>query len=187
MALHSGTIEACKKDDRIAIKRFYETCSGWMLGVARRYIYDRTEAMGVVNHSLLTALENLKTFDESRNEKIESWLKTILIRKLIDYQRKEKKYSETEETTVLEFSHGNTTNKALNELRQQDLMEMIRKLPDRSRTVFNLYAIEGYAHKEIGGMLKISDGTSKWFLSDARMKLRKMLNVLDEPRKAKKL
>lgn len=152
-----------------------------MLGVAMRYVRDRNEAMSVVNLSILKAIENLKKFDENKPEKIEVWLKTILVRKLIDYQRKENRNG-----SVIDFAErpetGNTISLNGENTRKEALKEMINSLPTQTKLVFNLYAIEGYKHKEISEMLKISEGTSKWHLSDARKKLQLMLEKMDSYR-----
>lgn len=149
-----------------------------MLGVAMRYISDRNEAMSVVNLTILKALEKLKKFDENKEEKIEAWFKTILIRKLIDYQRKKRR-----DLGVIEFAErpqpGNTVSINEEGTRKEALKEMINTLPTQTKMVFNLYAIEGYKHKEISKMLHISEGTSKWHLSDARKKLKVLLLKMD--------
>lgn len=179
MPVDKRTLIACKKGKRKAIKSLYEACAGWMLGVARRYIKDRNEAMSVVNLSILTALENLEKFNLDRDEKFEAWLKTILIRKLIDYQRKAVK-----DTKVIELSEvsnppiSNDSGDALTNA--ESLKRLIGSLPTQTRTVFNLYAVEGYKHKEIAEMLEISEGTSKWHLSEARKKLQAQLNAIDK-------
>lgn len=178
MAISLQTLRGCKKGSKAAIKALYQESSGWMLGIAMRYVCDRNEAMSVVNMSILKALENLKKFDENKAEKIESWMKTILVHKLIDYQRKQKN-----DDQIVDFAERPDTGKptSINEenTRKEALKAMINSLPTQTRLVFNLYAIEGYKHKEIAEMLNISDGTSKWHLSDARQKLQKMLLKMD--------
>ncbi len=177
MAIETEIIKACKNGEERAFKTFYQDCSGWMLGVGMRYIRDRNEAMSLVNISVLTALEKIKSFDESKPQKIEAWLKTILIRKIIDYKRKNKEsadgYDDIPAEKITRVNWNDETT------RKTALQEMIHTLPDRSRLVFNLYAIEGYTHPEISKMLKIAEGTSKWHLSDARQKLQALLAKMD--------
>ena len=146
-----------------------------MLGVALRYIPDRNEAMSVVNISLLAALDGLKKFDEGRIESIEAWLKKILVRKAIDYLRREKMSSEE-----ISETHGKTANQGESNRRKEELMGMVNSLPPQTRSVFNLFAIEGYKHREIAELLQISDGTSKWHLNEARKLLRIKLEQLDK-------
>jgi RNA polymerase sigma-70 factor (ECF subfamily) len=175
MELNSEIIRKCAKGDRGAIKAFYNSVAGWMLGICLRYIKDRNEAMSVVNLSLLAALENLKTFDATREEKIEAWLKTILIRKAIDYLRKNKLVFGQDNASQAESLQIATVEETESRLGRQALLEMINALNPASKAVFNLYAIEGYKHAEIAEMLGISVGTSKWHLSDARKKLQAMV------------
>lgn len=179
MAISAKTIEACKKGNRKAIKAFYEDCSGWMLGVSLRYIPDRNEAMSVVNMSLLAALDGLKKYDENRAEQIEAWLKTILVRKAIDYLRKEKMNDEAVNGEATGETFGKVANQGESNQRREELMEMVNSLPAKTRAVFNLFAIEGYKHAEIATMLEISDGTSKWHMNEARKLLREKLEQLD--------
>jgi len=175
MAISVKTIKACKKGDRKAIKALYEDCSGWMLGISQRYITDRNEAMSVVNMSLIAALDGLKNYDENRSEHIEAWLKKILIRKAIDYLRKNKMGTAEISDTTAQVSNLGESNR-----RKEELMAMVNSLPPKTRAVFNLFAIEGYKHKEIANMLEISDGTSKWHLNEARKLLRRKLEQLDK-------
>lgn len=175
MAISAETIRACKEGDRKAIKAFYMESSAWMLGVSMRYIPDRNEAMSVVNTSILSALEALEKFDENRSEHIEAWLKKILIRKAIDYLRKNKIQNEE-----ISESTGMVENQGESNSRKDELMKMVNALPPKTRSVFNLFAIEGYKHQEIATMLEISEGTSKWHLNDARKLLRKKLEQLDK-------
>jgi len=174
MAIRVETIRGCKEGDRKAVKDFYEESSGWMLGVSLRYISDRNEAMSVVNLSLISALKALKKFDENRAEDIESWLKTILVRKAIDYLRREKMGSEEISEEMIRVKNQGESNR-----RKEELMNMVNSLPPKTCAVFNLFAIEGYKHREIAEMLGISDGTSKWHLNEARKLLRVKLEKLD--------
>ena len=179
MAISSQVIKGCKKGKKEAVKALYEDCSGWMLGVAIRYVSDRNEAMSIVNIAILAAVENIKKFDTSKEEKIEAWLKTILVRKVIDSKRSNSKAAD-ENLDEQAVGGGMAISLNAEGTNQQDLLKMISLLPDRSRMVFNLFAIEGYKHVEISGMMGISEGTSKWHLAEARKKLQEMLLKLDD-------
>lgn len=178
MPLTPQTIKGCKNEEKDAIKALYQESSGWMLAVALRYINDRNEAMSIVNISILTIIKKIKVFDENKTGSPEAWMKTILIRKAIDYLRKEKGRNGDIESIsassdlIVSFNEENT--------RVENLRQIINMLPKRSRMVFNLYAIEGYRHSEIAGLLQISDGTSKWHLSEARKTLQELLLKMDQ-------
>lgn len=181
MAVSSEIIRGCKKKEKAAIKAFYEESCGWMLGVARRYIRDRNEAMSIVNMSILTAIEKIKKFDETKKTNIEAWLKIILIRRAIDYLRKAKvdeqyvDYNNPTESPAV-CLNGERTDREM-------LYKLIGSLPSRSQLVFNLFAIEGYKHKEIATLLNISEGTSKWHLNEARAKLKVLIVQVEESHK----
>jgi RNA polymerase sigma-70 factor (ECF subfamily) len=183
MPVDSRIIQDCKKNKRKGVEALYKESAGWMLGVARRYIQDRNEAMSMVNMALLSALKHIETFDESKPQKIEAWLKTILIRKLIDYQRKNQKETKVIDITEMEYQPVNSHYKADENAHIEELKAMIHSLPTQAKTVFNLYAIEGYKHKEIAVMLQISEGTSKWHLSEARKMLQAKLEGLEQIQK----
>lgn len=183
MPVESKTIQSCKKNERRGIEILYKESAGWMLGVARRYIQDRNEAMSIVNMALLSALKHIKTFDESRPQKFEAWLKTILIRKLIDYQRKNQKETKVIDITEMDYQPVNSDSKADESTHVEELKAMIHSLPLQTKTVFNLYAIEGFKHREIAELLHISEGTSKWHLSEARKKLQEKLERVENIQK----
>ncbi len=179
MPVDKRIIKDCKKNKRRGVEALYKESAGWMLGVARRYIMDRNEAMSVVNTAILSALKNIASFDENRDEKIEAWLKTILVRKLIDYQRKTEKETRVIDIQDINYQPIQPNGRTDEGMNVEALKNMINTLPMKTKTVFNLYAIEGYKHKEIAVMLDISEGTSKWHLSDARKKLQEKLTEME--------
>ncbi len=177
--LEGAVIEGCKRSEKRAVKKFYDSSAGWMLAVGIRYISDRNEALSVVHLALMAALESIHGFDTSRDASIEAWLKTILIRKLIDYNRKvEKDIGEERPAMELKYS----VNEGEESARKSDLIKLINTLPKQSKSVFNLFAIEGYSHKEIAGIMGISEGTSKWHLNNARSNLQRSLKKQEEHR-----
>jgi RNA polymerase sigma-70 factor (ECF subfamily) len=124
----------------------------------------------------LKILTNLVKYDDTMPFK--AWVRRIMVNTLIDEYRKNKtlknnisyveEYYDTEEYSE--------TNSALHKLNAKEILLMIEKLPKASAQVFNLFAIDGFSHKEIGAMLEISEGTSKWHLNYARQKLKDMIN-----------
>lgn len=178
MNIDPGLLEACIREDRRAQSELYKRCFSVMMSICIRYTRQEADALALVNMGFLKVLQNL----ERRREKVpfEAWMRRIMINTVIDNFRKNKRYRETHQQT--EFD-GSTTYNSHTELNQaalkldaEALEKMITRLPDMSRQVFNLYAIDGYTHKEIGKMLGISDGTSKWHVAFARKRLKKWLN-----------
>lgn len=146
-----------------------------MTSVALRYCGSEEEALLAVNYGFLKVLQNIKSY---RNEfTLATWMRRILVNHMIDEYRKTSK--ETEHVSIEEAELPETSqNLNLAEYRfsELELRHMLKQLPKMTRTVFNLYAIEGYKHAEIAALLNMSDGTSKWHVGEARRRLEAMLN-----------
>jgi len=147
------------------------------MSVCMRYKIDYDEAKSSVNAGFLKILNNLDRYDPK--VPFEAWIKRIMINHVIDEFRKNRKvkelieYTDFNEKYVLDMVDYNAADK---EFDAADLEAMIRTLPPVTKKVFNLFAIDGYSHKEICKMLGIHDGTSKWHVSSARKKLQDMIN-----------
>ncbi|WP_345949565.1 MULTISPECIES: sigma-70 family RNA polymerase sigma factor [unclassified Mucilaginibacter] len=164
-------ITACQQQDRKSQKMLYKAFYGFAMGICLRYANNRYEAAEIMNQGFLKMFNNLNKYDESRPFK--AWLGRIMMNMSIDYYRSNLKVAYTEDLTEAEHLTDNELpDKKIN---YQELLDMIQRLPQAYRTVFNLYAIEGYTHEEIGEMLNISAGTSKSNLFKAREKLKKMI------------
>ncbi len=171
-------IQDCKKGNRKAQYKMYKQCFPILMSICMRYKRDEDEALEVLNVGFLKILTKL---DKYRPEvPFEAWIRRIMINTVIDEFRKNRKvrelidYTDFEDTSFYDENYFDL-NQADKQFDAEQLEEMIKKLPAVSQKVFNLYAIDGYKHKEIGEMLGISEGTSKWHLSSARKKLRDMI------------
>ena len=139
-----------------------------------RYLKQEEEAVAVLNKGFLKILNSLE--NRNPNAPMEAWLRRVMINTVIDEYRSQKRYRE--QFVVEDFSdyqpYGDYLdyNEADRRLDAGEIEAMIQRLPEVSRQVFNLYAIDGYSHKEIAGMMNISVGTSKWHVSFARSKLK---------------
>jgi RNA polymerase sigma factor (sigma-70 family) len=103
---------------------------------------------------------------------LEGWIRKLVFHSLSDhFKKKDKKVFFLE----IEDRDAPVEGNALNKLYLEDLLKLVDELPDATRDVFVLYAIDGYTHVEIGKMLGISEGTSKWHLSTARKKLKRLI------------
>lgn len=177
-----GIIKGCKNEDPIAMERFYYRFGPLVKGICYRYAPSLELKEDMFHDVLLDLFIKIKRY--RGNSPFEAWLKVVVINSAIDYsnrfRREKKKFQETiplfysdMENALLEDQDGVDVSK-LN-LSINDLLEMIDGLPFGFRTVFNLYVIDGYSHKEIAKMLKISESTSKSQLSRAKAFLRKMI------------
>jgi len=169
--LETDLIIACKKQHHKAQKALYEKYAPQMLGLCRRYVHGEMEAEDVMIRGFMKVFSKISLF-EGRGS-FEGWMKRIMINEALGYIRKNKAmYLETDiEAADKEPDFA----KLSTELEVKDLLKMINELPSGYRTIFNLYAIEGYSHKEISELLGINENTSKSQLSRARMHLQKKL------------
>ncbi|MFD1552241.1 sigma-70 family RNA polymerase sigma factor [Putridiphycobacter roseus] len=173
-------INLCKKNDRKAQEKLYEWCYVKLMPMCARYHRNEEDARHVLNISFVKICKNLDKLAD--NSPFEAWARRIVRNTIIDEFRKTKNYVKLIETKEfereLEVKSPLVENTVWSKLETDVLMGMLKKLPDVSRKVFNLYVIDGYTHKEIGNLLSISDGTSKWHLSNARKKLQIMVGAL---------
>lgn len=142
-----------------------------------RYKKNREDAAELVNQGFLKILAHIEKYNETAP--FEAWIRKIMVNTVIDEFRKEKKDIEAMEYSDFQNnSHYNQHidyNNADKNFDAEELEKMLNELPPVSRQVFNLFAIDGYGHKEIGEMLKISEGTSKWHVNFARNKLKELI------------
>lgn len=169
-------IGGCIKQERNSQKMLYKAFYGFSMGICLRYANNREEAAEVMNQGFFKVFTRIETYDTSRPFK--AWLGKIMMNVSIDYYRANLKMAYTEDLDKAEYiSDGELADRKLN---YEDLLAMVQKLPNAYRTVFNLFAIDGYSHEEIGEMLNISSGTSKSNLHKARQKLKQMISEADQ-------
>ena len=161
-------VEQCRKQDGRAQRMLYERLSPKMLGVCRRYIGDTLEAEGVLVNGFLKVFNKINQFSGSGN--FEGWVRRIMVNESLLYLRKNK--SMYLEVDIDEAHTEPDYGRAAYLFEERELIEMIDKLPMGYRTVFNLYALEGFSHKEISEQLGINENTSKSQLSRARALLK---------------
>jgi len=147
------------------------------MGVCLRYKVDQDEAKSSVNAGFLKIINNLDRYNP--DIPFDAWIRRIMINHVIDEFRKNRKVQELIDYT--DFSEKQTPdlvdyNEADKAFDASDLESMIRSLPPVTQKVFNLFAVDGYSHKEISKMLNMSEGTSKWHVSSARKKLQEIIN-----------
>ncbi|MEQ8237956.1 MAG: sigma-70 family RNA polymerase sigma factor [Cyclobacteriaceae bacterium] len=167
-------IADCLKGKQKAQKAMYERFAPKMLSVCCRYINDREEAEHVMIGGMVKVFDKLAqyTFQGS----FEGWIRRVMVNESLMYIRKNKNMSL--EIDVTDAEHELDFAKLDDNLEAQDLMKLIERLPVGYRTVFNLFAIEGYNHKEIAEALEITENTSKSQLSRARKLLQNQLATL---------
>lgn len=166
-------IERCLNGDRAAQKELYGRYAGRMNGICQRYAGNALEAQDILQEGFVRAFQGLYQFRFRGS--FEGWLRRIFINTAITLARRELKHRAGERLDQVNLSSGEGLE-GLSRLCHKELLELIRQLPPGYRTVFNLYVIDRYSHREIGRLLKISVNTSKSQLSAARKSLRELLN-----------
>ena len=164
-------IKGCRGRDRNAQRQLYDMYSSRMYGLCYRFIKDAMEAEDVLVTAFMKVFDKIEQF---KNEgSFEGWIRRIVVNESLTYLRRNRSmYVETElEQADREPNFDNLSD----HLEAEDLLNMIQELPTGYRIVFNLYAIDGYSHKEIADQLGISENTSKSQLSRARTYLQKIL------------
>jgi len=168
-------IQGLKRTDSRAQKVVYERYSGKMMVVCVRYIANRSDAEEVMIDGFMRAFERIGQFREEGS--FEGWLRRIMVTESLMFLRRTKIWRQEialdEVTTEPDYEWAEDT------LHVDDLLRLVGQLPEGYRTVFNLYAIEGYTHQEIARELGISEGTSKSQLSRARLWLQTSLVKLE--------
>ncbi len=166
-------VSACIEQEREAQKEFYDRFASFLKGVCLRYASCDTEADDLVQETFIRAFRSLEQY-EGRGE-LGAWLRKIAVFVCLEMYRKNKRIQVHLTQISLEKSQDEALDETLHRMALDDLLHKIQLLPLGFRTVFNLYAIEGYTHVEIAKMLSISEGTSKSQYSRARWLLRKMI------------
>ncbi len=168
-------IADCRKGKASAQRSIYDRLAPKMLGVCLRYIKDREEAEHVMIGGIVKVFEKLDQFKGEGS--FEGWVRRIVVNDCLMYIRKNRNMSlETDIDSVVESPNFGAIDDFL---QAEDLMKLIDELPIGYRTVFNLYAIEGYNHAEIAKMLGINENTSKSQLSRARKWLQSRLSEIE--------
>src|SRR5215467_13642469 len=158
-------IKGCIRNDRRMQEVLYRQYCSSMLIICRSYAKNEQDAIEVLQDGFLKIFQQIDRYDSTKAS-IYTWMRTIMVRTAIDFLRRQNKRQ-----VAIEWKeeHDPTIDaEALERMSAQQILNMLQTLPPTTRTVFNLYITEGYNHREIGEILNISEGTSKWHLSEAR-------------------
>ena len=169
-------INKCRRDVPSAQKKLYTNYRTHWFMICLRYSNRREDAMDILQNALVNIFMKIEQFDDKIGT-FKSWSSKIVVNESIMYSRKQLKYRSTEELNndiYIETKEGSP----IESLSVNDLTKMIQTLPDGYRLVFNMYAIEGYTHREIGDILGIKEGTSKSQYFKAKNMLRKRVEEI---------
>lgn len=164
---------ACTKGDAVACKELYDLYSGHMWSVCLRYARDRMIAEDMFQEGFIRIYEKIGTYQGQGS--LEGWVRRIMVNTSINFLHKHKRHFT--EAANDGYSEPWQASGAIEQLSAEEMTRMIQQLPDGNRMVFNMFAIEGYAHKEIAEMLGISENTSKSRMLRARQALQQMIET----------
>jgi RNA polymerase sigma factor (sigma-70 family) len=175
-------LKQCTKDNRRAHFELYKASFACLYKVCKRYYYNDEDVKSALNMAFLKVVTHLDQFlqKDKKIETFEFWMTRITINHIIDEFRQNQKYRAAMMHTE-DFSLIKTTHHDWPEIKNEtpEIMNAIEKLPLATRTVFTMYTIDGYKHKEIAELMQISENTSKAHFHQAKMKLRELLNIKD--------
>jgi len=169
-------VKKCLTNDSEAQELLYRRYASKMLGVCLRYSKNRMEAEDILQEGYIKVFKNLSSykFDGS----FEGWVRRIMVNTAINFYRSSIKYVQSLDDEMI--TDKDMPNVSMNDmLSTKELLKLIQELPEGYRVVFNMFAIEGYSHKEIAETLDISESTSKSQLSRARVALQNKFKMLN--------
>jgi RNA polymerase sigma-70 factor (ECF subfamily) len=147
----------------------YERFSAKMYGVCLRYATNTDDAQDLLQEGFIKVYRNLNKFRKEGS--FEGWVRRVFVNTAIEHYRKKVNLNSIGENEELAMKDENTN--ALDQMAEKDIIQLVQQLSPGYRSVFNLYVIEGFSHKEIGDMMGISEGTSKSQLARAKTILQK--------------
>jgi RNA polymerase sigma factor (sigma-70 family) len=165
-------IEGCLKNNRSAQKQLYEKYSRKMFGVCLRYAKSKEEAEDILADAFVQIFVKLSSFKGDGS--FEGWIRRIVVNTSITAYRSNIKYNLNSDISDI-YDISAKDESAIDLLNAQQLKNIIKEMPDGYRMIFNLYAVEGYNHREIGEILGINEGTSKSQYSKAKKWLQNRL------------
>ena len=163
-------VAGCADNQRFFQEKLYRQFFPAMMQMCLRYTNDRDKAMEIVNNGFLRVFKKINTFQFKGS--LEGWIRKLVYHAMADYFRANQKYIHF---LVFEDHDESIPEVATSNMYFEDILRLVQSLPPATQQVFQLYAIEGYRHPEIAQQLHISVGTSKWHLSEARKKLKALI------------
>lgn len=166
-------IRACIRRERWAQKMLYEAYYSQMMGVCLRYSNHQEDALDILHEGFIKVFKNVGKYQPGTS--LSAWIRRIMVNTAIDYYRKNIRRRTEDIQEAFDISTDEAD--AISKCSEKEILAAIQELSPAYRTVFNLYVIEGFSHREIAGKLNITESTSRSNLVKARLKLREMLGA----------
>ncbi|RYF96182.1 MAG: RNA polymerase sigma factor [Chitinophagaceae bacterium] len=170
-------VEGCRNNQRRAQEQLYRQFYRFAMTVALRYSRDESDAADILSHAFVKVFKSIHTYDSSKGA-LQTWIKRIVVNEGLDHIKSRERFSQNVELETV--PEPVISNAVLEQLGADEIMKLIHKLPPATHAVFILYAVEGYTHKQIAIKLNISEGTSKWHLSEARKSLQQQISIINK-------
>jgi len=168
-------LEGCLANNRKAQEALYRQFYGFAMTIALRYSRDEHDAADIMSHAFVKIFKSIRSFDPEKGN-LYAWIKRIVVNEGLDHIKSRERFSQNVE--VESVAEPEIANTALEQMGAEEIMNLVKRLPPATHAVFVLYAVEGYNHREIAERLGISEGTSKWHLSEARKTLQTQIQQL---------
>ena len=166
----------CTAGDREAQGELYAQYASRLYALCYRYVADRDEAQDLMHDAMIKAMDSFKSFIYSGDGSLYAWLRRLTVNVVIDRLRQMSKLRLVPIDQTMEPGYPETDDDAVDEIPAQILMDMVAALPSVRRTVFNMYCIDGFNHKDIAAAIGITEKGSASILAKARTKLRSAVN-----------
>ncbi|MCU0395438.1 MAG: sigma-70 family RNA polymerase sigma factor [Chitinophagaceae bacterium] len=173
-------LAGCLRNDPVAQRELYNRFSPKMLTVCYRFAQSREDAEDMLQEGFIKVFTQMHTFQNKGS--FEGWIRRIIVHTCINVLKRNKRFNESVDLELAEETHTRENIPSIMQAKQ--VVECIRLLPVGYRTVLNLYAIEGYSHKEIGDMLDIGESTSRSQYTRAKAMLEQVLirkRIIEKP------
>lgn len=167
-------VAECLSQNRAAQKRLYDRYAPGLFAVIRRYVDKQELAEEILNDAFYKIFTKLSLY--SFEGAFEGWMRRIAVNLIADHFRKKIPDDAVYKVDVQDY-HAFIGSDTIGKMAFKELLVVVHSLPDTQRTVFNLFVFENLSHKEIGGMLGITENNSRWYLNDARRRLKDKLST----------
>ena len=168
----SEIIQGCLETKASAQEKLYNLYSRRMMAICLRYTRSRFEAEDVFHEAFVKVFKNIHTW---QGGSFEGWMRRIFVNTAINYYHQSRKFLDHVDSSYAD-NLMSTSENAVSALATQELLQLVDRMPDGYRLVFNLHVVEGYNHAEIAEMLNIAEGSSKSQLSKAKAYLKKLID-----------
>lgn len=163
-------IALCAENDRAAQEQLYKYFYPRLMPVCMSYTINEDDAIDIYNRAFLKVFSKLNLYGNKGS--FEGWVRRIVVNTALDFVRSVARRNNT--VPVEEEINLSSDELVLSNINSQEILKFIQSLPELQRAVLSLFVLEGYSHKEIAEQLEIKEGTSKWYLSEARKELKRV-------------